>query len=64
MNTVIWDTFTGSATYKQIFLSTLRPMFMLLFTRHLLSVLISKISPKRICSKYLWKTSGIPLQQG
>ena len=64
MSTVLWDTFTGSAPYKQIFLSTLHPMFMLLFTRHLLSVLISKISPKRIWSKYPWKTSGIPLQQG
>jgi hypothetical protein len=28
MSTVLWDTFTGSAPYKEIFLRTLKPSFL------------------------------------
>jgi hypothetical protein len=27
MSTVLWDTFTGSAPYKEVFLRTLHPFF-------------------------------------
>ena len=33
MSSVLWDTFTGSATYKDIFLRTLRPNFIAPFVQ-------------------------------
>jgi hypothetical protein len=35
MSQVLWDTFTGSAPYREIFLKTLRPLFLGRFFRHL-----------------------------
>jgi hypothetical protein len=29
MSTVLWDTFTGSAPYKEIFLRSMKPMFLI-----------------------------------
>ncbi len=40
MSIVLWDTFTGSAPYREIFFRTLRPGFLAALTRWLLTVLV------------------------
>ena len=64
MSTVLWDTFTGSAPYKQIFLSSIHPSFIFWFTRHLVSVVLAKLSPRRIWSERVRKKSSESFQQG
>lgn len=44
MSTVLWDTFTGSAPYREVFLRTLNPLFMLRFSWELL---VGLLSPNR-----------------
>jgi len=39
MSTVLWDMFTGSASYKDIFLLTLQPIFLISFFQHIISAL-------------------------
>lgn len=46
MSTVMWDTFTGSAPYSEIFLRTLQPSFIYRFVRDLLSSLWLSIGRK------------------
>ena len=46
MSTVMWDTFTGSAPYSEIFLRTLQPSFIYRFVRDLLSSLWISIGRK------------------
>lgn len=64
MSTVLWDTFTGSAPYKQIFLSTIHPLFIFWFARHLFLVVLAKLSPRRIWAERLRKNSNDSFQQG
>ncbi|MCP5004396.1 MAG: cyclic nucleotide-binding domain-containing protein [Planctomycetes bacterium] len=47
MSTVLWDTFTGSSTYRKIILMTLRPMFWGPLLRQLVTGFISKGSAHR-----------------
>jgi len=42
MSSVLWDMFTGSATYRQIFLRTLRPAFVLRFAAAILASVIRR----------------------
>jgi flavin-dependent dehydrogenase len=40
MSTVLWDMFAGSASYKNIFLLMLNPLFLVIFFRHILTALL------------------------
>jgi flavin-dependent dehydrogenase len=43
MSAVLWDTFTGSAPYREIFLRTLRPTFLVGLARNFIGVLLSRV---------------------
>jgi flavin-dependent dehydrogenase len=58
MSTVLWDMFTGSATYKEIFLRTLRPSFI---WRSLVSLCASIFSWHR--REYMYQPSAIGRQR-
>ncbi len=40
MSTVLWDMFTGSATYREIFLLTLHPVFLFRFIKFITKIMI------------------------
>ena len=40
MSTVLWDMFTGSASYKEIFLLTLHPLFLFRYLYHIVGSLV------------------------
>jgi flavin-dependent dehydrogenase len=44
MSSVLWDSFTGSAPYRDIFLRTIRPAFWLTLIKHLI---VSAVTPKQ-----------------
>ena len=47
MSEVLWDTFTGSAPYKDVFLRTLNPLFFLQFGWDILAGIFTFKSTKR-----------------
>lgn len=46
MSTVLWDTFTGSAPYKEIFLRALKPMFLIRLIWHNVVAVFSRSNGK------------------
>jgi flavin-dependent dehydrogenase len=55
MSTVLWDTFTGSAPYREIFLRTLNPIFLLT----LVWFLLVSIPPLRWLRKGSYRTTAV-----
>ncbi len=51
MSTVLWDTFTGSATYREVFGRTLHPVFLGRLARHLTAAAGRALSPASIHKK-------------
>lgn len=65
MSTVMWDMFTGSATYREIFLRTLHPAFLLRFgTAIVASVFRSPVLGKAAARLIEPSTSGGDLGEG
>lgn len=48
MSGILWDTFTGSAPYKDVFLRTLNPLFFLVFLADIVTAAFTFNSPKGI----------------
>ncbi len=46
MSTVLWDTFTGSAPYREIFLHSLHPAFILQLLWHLVAGAVTRFKPE------------------
>ncbi len=42
MSSILWDTFTGSAAYRDILMRTLTPAFILTLTRHLFAAILRR----------------------
>lgn len=54
MSSVLWDTFTGSASYKEVFLRAIRPAFLL----ELMWQIMLENWPMRALRDLLWGNSG------
>ena len=64
MSSVMWDMFTGSATYREILLRTLHPVFLIrFFTSFLASIFGRSREPGATATNAALVTAGVETEQ-